>query len=144
MSRKKKDETRDALDLFYETLYRRERNTGRAGRGNRPWTQAISSDAMAVHPQDIKAAMEFDRKHGCSVEYDKHGRPKLTDRNLRARYMRAHGKFDRDGGYGDAQRGQSRLAGYEEPAPNYSHLDSASGPPGVEVASSVRHFIGVK
>lgn len=69
----------------------------------------IRSDALAVHPKQIKEAMEFDRKNGVPTDYDKYGRPELRDRKHRKRYMMLHGAFDKCGGYGDAQQGDTRL-----------------------------------
>jgi len=69
--------------------------------GNRPWSRAIKSDAMSVHPSQVKEAMEHCRKMGVPTDYTEDGRPILRDRNHRARFMRANQFFDKDGGYGD-------------------------------------------
>lgn len=136
----KKDETRASLDLFYDTLYKRTRKTGRAA-GNRPWARPLASDALAVHPKQIKEAVEDARKKGVALDFDKHGRPLFRDRNHRKRYCKAYGIFDRDGGYGDAQKGATALSGYQEPDVDFSHLDEACGPPGVVKSSSVTYFV---
>lgn len=136
-----KDETRDALDEFYKTLYHRTRKTGRAG-GNRPWSRPLASDALAVHPKQVKEATDDAAKKGVPTDFDSLGRPLFRDRNHRKRYCQAYGFYDRDAGYSDAQKGQTRLSGYKEPEPDYSFLDSATGAPGPEKASSVRYFIG--
>lgn len=61
----------------------------------------LASEALAVHPDDIPAAMERDRKHGIYCNYDAEGRPILTSRQERARMIRSLNLFDRDAGYGD-------------------------------------------
>lgn len=134
------DKTRDALDEFYRSLYRRTRSSGRAG-GNRPWSRPLASDALAVHPEQIPEAIEDARKKGISIDFDSLGRPLFRDRNHRKRYCRAYGIYDRDGGYSDAQKGATALSGYTEPPPDYSHLDSACGPPGVQPRSTTTYFV---
>lgn len=42
--------------------------------------KAMHSEALAVHPRQIKAVMERNRKHGLNTEYDKHGRPRITSK----------------------------------------------------------------
>jgi hypothetical protein len=64
----------------------------------------LHSEAMAVHPKQIKEAMEFAKKHGVPTNFDAQGRPIFTGRAHRARYMKAHGFYDKSGGYGDAQQ----------------------------------------
>lgn len=70
--------------------------------GNRPWSKAILSDALAVHPEQIPEVMERNRKHGLEIEYNtEDGRPVLLSRDQRRRLMKIEGVHDRDGGYGD-------------------------------------------
>jgi len=109
------NDIRDALDQFYRSLHQR-RGTGRAGasfRGFKP----IKSDALAVHPAQVKEAEADAKKKGVPVEFMKDGRPVFTSRSQRKRYMQIYGFFDRAGGYGDAQPGQ------------FKGSDTASGPP---------------
>lgn len=61
----------------------------------------IISDALAVHPTQIKEAMERDKKHGLSVEYLPDGRPKLDGRDKRRRMLKSLNFHDNHGGYGD-------------------------------------------
>lgn len=62
----------------------------------------IHSEAMAVHPDQIPAVMERNKKHGLGhIRYDRHGAPILTDRAMRRDLMRLEGLHDRSGGYGD-------------------------------------------
>lgn len=70
--------------------------------------KAIHSDALGVHPKQITEARESAIKKGVPTEFDKKGRPIFTSRLHRKRYCEAYGYFDRDGGYGDAQRKTSR------------------------------------
>jgi hypothetical protein len=136
------DVTRDALDEFYKGLYKRERNTGRAGNGNRPWSKPLASEALAVNPKQIKEAVEDARVKGVPTDFDGAGRPLFRDRKHRRQYMQVYGFYDRDGGYGDAQRGTTRGQDKEPDIPDYRHLDEAAAPPGVEVRKEgVRYFI---
>ncbi len=61
----------------------------------------IKSDALAVHPRQIKKVMERNRKHGLHVEYAKDGRPILADRGQRRELMKIEGAHDQQGGFGD-------------------------------------------
>jgi hypothetical protein len=48
------------------------------GSGLIQWHKPVLSDALAVHPKQIKEAQERDRQHGINVEYLPDGRPKFT------------------------------------------------------------------
>lgn len=68
----------------------------------RPWTKPIESDALAVHPKQIKTVMERNARHGLHINYDPtDGRPLLQDRDQRRRLMKIEGCHDNNGGYGD-------------------------------------------
>lgn len=70
--------------------------------GNRPWSKPILSDALAVHPDQIKDVMERNARHGIHVNYHPDdGRPILPDRDARRRLMRLERCHDNQGGYGD-------------------------------------------
>ncbi len=71
-----------------------------------PW-KPLHSEALAVHPDLIGDATADAAKKGVPTEFDVEGRPVFTSRSHRAEYMRRYGFYDRSGGYGDAQRGQS-------------------------------------
>lgn len=57
------------------------------------------SDAASIDPRDANKFRAFDQKMGVPTEYDKMGRPKFTSQRHRAGYLKAHGMFDKDGGY---------------------------------------------
>lgn len=65
----------------------------------------LHSDALGVHPKQIKEASEHAAKLGVPTEFDKLGRPIFTSRAHRKRYCASYGAFDKDGGYGDAAPG---------------------------------------
>lgn len=64
----------------------------------------LKSDAMKVHPADVREATEYARQLGVPTEYRKDGRPVFTSQGHRKRFCEAHGFYDRNGGYGDPQR----------------------------------------
>ena len=69
----------------------------------------MKSLALSVHPADAKAANKLMRD--CQIEgvrYGKDGVPTLTSRKARREATLAFQGFDRDGGYGDAQPGDSQ------------------------------------
>ena len=55
----------------------------------------IVSDALAVHPKQVKEAEAAARKHGVPTEFTPLGQPILRDRNHRRRYMKVRGVYDR-------------------------------------------------
>lgn len=61
------------------------------------------SDAMAVHPDQIPAAMKRNKAHGLgNIEYEPStGRPILKDRGMRRDLMKLECVHDKHGGYGD-------------------------------------------
>jgi len=80
-----------------------EHRDARSGDGGWP----IKSDAMGVHPSQRKSMTAFCDKMGVPTEFGADGRPILRDRAHRAAHMKIRGCFDMDGGYGDAQQGDS-------------------------------------
>jgi len=73
--------------------------TGLAGVGS-GWP--LVSDAMKVHPLDVKAHAEQCQKAGIPTDFTEHGQPILRDRGHRRDYMKAFGLYDFQGGYGDS------------------------------------------
>jgi len=66
------------------------------------WSHPVISTALMVHPSQIPQVHEFDKHHGLGyTQYTKHGEPIFVSREHRRKYLKAHGYFDRDGGYGD-------------------------------------------
>jgi|HubBroStandDraft_2_1064218.scaffolds.fasta_scaffold639216_1 hypothetical protein len=83
----------------------------------------LASESLAVNPKQIAAAKEDAQKKGLGqVEFTKDGRPIFESRAKRAAYMNAYGYFDRNGGYGDAQPGQSKRIKDLPPAPDPATL----------------------
>jgi hypothetical protein len=74
------------------------------GSGLIGWKPLIS-DALAVHPRQIKEAREDAIKKGVPVDFTADGRPKFTSRQQRSAYLRAYGFFDKSAGYGDPADG---------------------------------------
>jgi hypothetical protein len=57
---------------------------------------------MAVHPAQIEAVMERNKRHGVQgVGYDRAGRAILADRKARRDLMKLEGFHDKHGGYAD-------------------------------------------
>ena len=48
----------------------------------------IKSDAMGVHPKQIKEAAEHARKRGVPTDFDKSGRPLFRDRSHQRAYLK--------------------------------------------------------
>lgn len=69
--------------------------------GQLPGCWPMASEGMAVHPEQIKDAMERDHKQGVPTNYDGEGRPVFRDRDHRKRYLRSYAVHDNNGGYGD-------------------------------------------
>lgn len=90
----------------------------------------LPSDSLGVHPRQIKEARESALNKGVPTEFDSKGRPIFTSRLHRKRYCQAYGFFDRDAGYGDAQRNTSRTTVDEsEVRKQYNTLlEAAEGP----------------
>lgn len=72
--------------------------------GHLPGCWPMASTALAVHPSQIGEAHADATTKGVPTEFTKSGQPIFTDRDHRRRYMKAYGYYDRDAGYGDAQR----------------------------------------
>lgn len=75
----------------------------------------LESDALAVHPDQVKEATADAARKGVPTDFLADGRPVLRTRKHRAAYLKAYGFFDRDAGYGDPADGSSR--GPDRPRP---------------------------
>lgn len=56
----------------------------------------LASDALAVHPKQVAAMRELDKKKGVPTDYTPSGRPVFRDRGHRRAYLKAYGKIDRN------------------------------------------------
>lgn len=66
--------------------------------GNSGWP--MHSEALACHPSQAKEMHEHSVKIGVPTEFDqKTGHCILMDRGHRARYLKANGVHDKDGGF---------------------------------------------
>ena len=62
----------------------------------------MKSDAAGVHPDQIRDARKESTRFGVPTDFDKKtGQAIFNNRSHRARYLKAKGYFDRNGGYGD-------------------------------------------
>lgn len=89
----------DGLNQFYAAQVATPRTRAT---GNRPWSRGQKSVALAVHPSQVREAVEDAQKKGVPTDFTPDGRPVFRDRDHRKRYHQAYGFFDRDAGYGDA------------------------------------------
>lgn len=61
----------------------------------------LLSTAMGVHPDQREWAYNDSCAKGVPTQFAADGRAIFTDRNHRARFLKAHGFRDNDAGYGD-------------------------------------------
>lgn len=91
---------------------------GRMGNGHTKKCWPMVSEALAVHPSQIKDVMERNKKAGISgVSYTPSGEAIIADRGARRELMRLSGVIDRSGGYGDTYSGQSSTGEHDPPPP---------------------------
>jgi len=66
-------------------------------------TQSKLSDALAVHPDQVREASEDARMRGVPTEFHEDGRMVVRSRAHQKAYLKAYGSrwFNKDGGYGD-------------------------------------------
>ena len=81
----------------------------------------MKSEALAVHPTQIKEAMARNKRNGITgVSYcEKTGRAIIADRAARRALCKLEGVFDRAGGYGDASPGDSEARNLPDHKPQY-------------------------
>ncbi len=73
-------------------------SSGQAYGGKGGWP--LHSDALAVWPSQVREAEAHARKIGVPTSFDpKTGKCILRDRSHRAKYLKANGVCDKDGGY---------------------------------------------
>ncbi len=84
---------------FYFRDYAAESNPKARAAGS-AWP--IKSDAAGVHPSQVGSFQEQTSKMGVPTEFDKStGQAIFRSRGHRAKYLKAMGIHDRNGGYGD-------------------------------------------
>ncbi len=66
-----------------------------------PGNWPMLCEASGVHPDQVREATEHARRLGVPTDFTPDGRAILRDRAHRRDYNRAHGFYDRNGGYGD-------------------------------------------
>lgn len=64
-------------------------------------TPANPSDALAVHPRQVGEASELAKSKGVPTDFLPDGRPIMKSRAHQKAYIKAHGFYNKDGGYGD-------------------------------------------
>lgn len=97
------DPLRDGLDQFYQAQTDAGQAIIKARRGGCDLWRAHKSDALAVHPNQIKEATEDARKKGVPTDFSEDGRPIFTSRRHLRDYCVAYGFYNRGAGYSDAQ-----------------------------------------
>jgi hypothetical protein len=53
------------------------------------WSKPMEMDSLAVHPDDVPAQMERDRKQGLMIDYTQDGCPLIHSENQKRQYMKA-------------------------------------------------------
>lgn len=69
----------------------------------------IRSNAMGVHPSQIGQARSDAARKRLKVDFEPDGTAVFNTRKQRNAYAEAHGLYDLNGGYGDAQRSKKHL-----------------------------------
>jgi hypothetical protein len=72
------------------------------------WKKPMLCDALAVHPRQVKEAIADAAKKGVPTNFLPDGRAEFESRQQYNAYMKAYGYYNRDAGYGDTTRGQTR------------------------------------
>lgn len=67
-------------------------------------TYPRKSDAMGVHPSQVKEAQDYMKSVGVPTEFTKDGRPVLRTKGHEKAHAEARGFFQRNGGYSCPQR----------------------------------------
>ena len=71
--------------------------------GMLPSCWPLVSEAMAVHPRQVKQAREKAERLGVPTHFKETGEPVFRSPEHRAMFCEAHGTFDRNGGDSDPQ-----------------------------------------
>lgn len=80
---------------------RRDRAAEGSGVKFHPGNWPMESEALAVHPDQVKEASMAADAAGVPTEFKKNGRVVFRSAHHRKKYCEAFGYFDRNAGYGD-------------------------------------------
>ena len=67
------------------------------------WKPMVN-EVLAVHPDQVKEAIESARAKGVPTDFKADGQPVFTSRAHYKEYCEKYGFYNKDGGYGDARR----------------------------------------
>lgn len=98
----------EVTETEYRSVYPKREAVGSHDVSSFVQFKPLASDAMAVHPKQVKEAREDAVKKGVPVDFLEDGRPVFTSRKQRADYLKAYGFHDRDAGYSDPAPGSYR------------------------------------
>ncbi len=65
------------------------------------WTPPNLSESAGVHPEQVTEAMDDAKHKGVPTDFLPDGRAVFTSRKHQARYLKAYGYHNNDGGFGD-------------------------------------------
>lgn len=82
-------------------VYREPVRDDYSSRPNTAWTRDLPSEAMKIHPQQVREFNEEAHKAGTGAYYRADGTCMLPSRSARNRELQRRGLYDRSGGYGD-------------------------------------------
>lgn len=113
------------LDAFYAEMHKP--RGGKPGLFGGTWRRPLKSDALAVHPKQVKEAMADAAKKGVPTEFSADGSPIFTSARHRKKYCQAYGYFDKSAGYADAGPGsfKGELPPRPDPATEYAEAIAA-------------------
>ena len=98
----------EVTETEYRSVYPKREAVGSHDVSSFVQFKPLASDAMAVHPKQVKEAREDAIKKGVPVDFLEDGRPVFTSRKQRADYLKAYGFHDRDACYSDPAPGSYR------------------------------------
>lgn len=83
---------REVTQARYEELYPPPRSAGGAPALHQ-WKRPMEMDSLAVHPDDVPAQMEKDRRHGLAIDYNQDGCPIIHSERQKREYMKYRGQL---------------------------------------------------
>ncbi len=104
-----KEVTQEEYEAATASHFEEVLTTRRTPRGHSPSCWPMKSDAEAVHPRQIEAAMARDKRHGVTgVTYDpEDGRAIFADQGAKRDMMRLKRVHDNNGSYGEDTGGST-------------------------------------